>query len=138
MLIKVGFIMMKKAFAILFSTLMLIPLVGCAPKRTTIAKQKVIEEMKQAKELENNAKHDEHSDVIVRTFGSNAEKNANYNALDNKIKNYLKSIDDINQYRIKITSGTYSNDNSYHLKGNGSKPTSYVNYRYVTIMLIKK
>lgn len=130
--------MLKKCFTLFFSALMLICLAGCAPKRTTVAKQKVIKEMKQAKELENNAKHDEHSNVIVRTIGIDTEKDADYNALDDKIKNYLKSIDNINQYKIKITSGAYSNDDSYYFPSDSSGPTSYVNYRYVTIILIKK
>ena len=75
--------------------------------------------------------------VIIKTFGNDSTVDDSYNALDKKVGDYLSRIKNINDFDVKITSGAYSDDNSFNVLSGGGV-NSYNNYRYMTVLLIKK
>lgn len=120
---------MKKIISIiLIATLTSVFLVGCSS-----TKQKVVTKVEHTTIQTYASNHK----VIVKTFGTDSTENNDYNALDSKISNYLSRIKNINDFDIKITSGVYSDNDSYDTNGNGNV-YSYNNYRYMTVILIKK
>lgn len=116
---------MKKLAAVLLTLIAFICLTGCTKTVTKINHETI-------KTYQMNGK------VVVKTFGSNTENTSKYNALDNKISNYLGRIKNINDYRIKVVTGAYSDHSSYGVPLSTHGAYGYVNYRYATVILIKK
>lgn len=75
--------------------------------------------------------------VVVKTFGADATETAIYGILDHEVSEYLSCIQNLNDYNVDITSGSYSNKSSYDVSVMGNILT-YNNYRYMTVVLTRK
>ncbi|QHJ79118.1 MAG: hypothetical protein [Caudoviricetes sp.] len=75
--------------------------------------------------------------VIVKTFGADATETDRYSILDHEVSEYLSCIQNLNDYNINITSGSYSDKSSYDVSVMGNVLT-YNNYRYMTVVLTRK
>lgn len=75
--------------------------------------------------------------VVVKTFGADVNETIRYISLDHEVSEYLSGIQNLNDYNINVTSGSFSDKNSYDVNAMGSVHT-YNNYRYMTVVLTRK